>query len=106
MKNLLVNAIASIATSVIETLDARKERAEAVTALHDYCDRNGHHVTEIMHKDAIDFMETVEAATNDGEVVIEYVNFPVYVNRDGNKERTNWTRCKNVIKVHVGKADF
>ena len=108
MKNLLINAIATVATSVIETIEARKEIASARRDMFDYCERNGHHVTEIMHKDAIDFMKTVEAATNDNdsEVVIEYVNFPVYVNRDGNKERTNWTRCKNVIKVHVGKADF
>lgn len=108
MKNLLINAIATVATKAIGEMNRRKDIATARSEMFDYCERNGHHVTEIMHKYAIDFMKTVEAATNDNdsEVVIEYVNFPVYVNRDGNKERTNWTCCKNVIKVHVGKADF
>lgn len=104
--NLLINAIATIATQVITEIESRKERAEAVTALHDYCDRNGYRVTEIMHLEPIDFMRAVDSAAKDGKVIIKYKNFPVTYNRRGNKERTNWSRCGNVITVHSGKAGF
>ena len=106
MKNLLINAIATVATSAIGEMNRRKEIATARREMFDYCDRNGYYVTEVMHKQPVDFMRAVEDAAKAGKVIVKYKKFPVTFNRNGNKERTNWSRCNNVITVHSGKADF
>lgn len=108
MKNLLINAIATVATSVINEMNSRKEIASARRDMFDFCNQYGYSVTEVMHLEPIDFMRAVESAAKESnaKVVIKYRNFPVTYNRLGNKERTNWSRCGNVITVHSGKAGF
>lgn len=108
MKNLLINAIATVATSAIGEMNRRKEIATARREMFDYCDRNGYSVTEVMHNNPVNFMHAVDAAgkSGNGKVIIKYRNFPVTFNRNGNKERTDWSLRNNVITVHSGKAGF
>jgi hypothetical protein len=106
MKNLLANAIASIATSVIETMDARKEIASARRDMFDYCERNGHHVTEVMYNDPCYFMEQLKAAQEAGTVKLKFKFFNPYYDRQGHKCRTNMERIGNIITIHSGPDKF
>lgn len=113
MKGLLINAIAAVVEQVTTAIEERAAEKAARTEMHDFCDSHGYHVTPVMHKDPVSFMETVNRYVSEGRPLrLNYRNFPVTIDRGGRRARTNWTHHFDnkkgvfVITVHTGEVNF
>ena len=112
MKGLLINAIAVAVEKVTAVIEERAAEKAARTEMHDFCEKHGYHVTPVMDAHAIAFMEIVNRYKIEGLTVeIKYKTFPVAIDRDGNRTRTDWvatnkTAALAVITVHSGEVKF
>ena len=112
MKGLLLNAIAAAVEQVTTAIEERAAEKAARTEMHDFCEKHGYHVTPVMDAHAIAFMEIVNRYKIEGLTVqIKYRQFPVTIDRDGNRTRTDWvatnkTAALAVITVHSGEVKF
>ena len=103
---ILTKVIATVASNVIAEMNTRKEIASARRDMFEYCDRNGHQVTEVMYNDPVYFMEQLKAAQEAGTVKLKFKFFNPYYDRQGHKCRTNMERIANVITIHSGPDKF
>ena len=112
MKGLLLNAIAAAVEQVTTAIEERAAVVKARTEMHDFCEKHGYHVTPVMDAHAIAFMEIVNRYKIEGLTVqLKYKTFPVAIDRDGNRTRTDWvatnkTAALAVITVHSGEVKF
>lgn len=111
MKTLLINAIAAVVEKVTDSIVERAAEKAARSEMHDFCEKRGYYVTPIMDAEAISFMDTLKRYTKEGvRPRIEYKTFPVTIERDRRRARTNWvtsvTDGTPVITVHSGEVDF
>lgn len=112
MKGLLINAIAAVVERVSVAIEERAAETKARAEMHDFCDSHGYHVTPIMDARAVSFMETVNRYRCEGlSVQLNYKNYPVTIDRDGCRTRTDWVATNKtyksaVITVHSGEVTF
>ncbi len=112
MKGLLINAIAAAVERVSVAIEERAAETKARAEMHDFCEKHGYMVTPVMHAEPVSFMEIVNQYTKEGlSISIEYTCYPVTIERDGSRARTNWTATNKtyktaVITVHSGEVKF